>query len=113
MAANGGGGGVLAVSIRRSAETITIPNIERAHNARMLLRKQNRNQEIKGYERPVRNDWDIIQLARFPDESRKRTHIPDDGWRALRGICTVKGHGRLFSGRRSVLISSPASLRYH
>lgn len=46
----------------------------------MLLRKQIRNQEIKGYEGPVSNDWDIIQLARFPDESRKRTHIPDDGW---------------------------------
>lgn len=39
MAANGGGG-VFAVSVRRSADTIAIPNIERAHNARMLLRKQ-------------------------------------------------------------------------
>lgn len=79
MAANGGGGGgVLTVSIRRSAETITIPDIERTHNARMLLRKQ-KNQEIKGYERPVSDDWDIVQLARFPHESRKRTHIPDDG----------------------------------
>lgn len=35
---------------------------------------------MKGHERPVSNDWESIQLARFPDESRKKiTSLMMDG----------------------------------
>lgn len=34
---------------------------------------------MKEHERPVSNDWESVQLARFPDESRRKSHIPDDG----------------------------------
>lgn len=31
---------------------------------------------MKGYDRPVSNDWESIQLARYPDESRKKKSHP-------------------------------------
>lgn len=45
---------------------------------------------MKGYERLVSNDWERIQLAGFPDESREN-HTPDDGGRVHKDIgdCTV------------------------
>lgn len=39
-----------------------------------------RHQEMKGYERLVSNDWESIQLAGFPDESRgKLTSLMMEG----------------------------------
>lgn len=34
---------------------------------------------MKAHERPVSNDRESVQLARYPDESRRKSHIPDDG----------------------------------
>lgn len=103
-------GDVWTLSIRRSAETITIPNIQRLHNTRTLWRKQKRNQEMKGHEMPVSNDWESIQLARYPDESRKKiTSLMMDG--VYSGVYLLKETNA--SVFRSILISSITLFLYH
>ena len=41
--------------------------------------------KLRMYERLVGNDWESIQLAGFPDESREN-HIPDDGGSVLKAL---------------------------
>lgn len=44
---------------------------------------------MNGYEKVVGDDRESIQLAGFPDKRKGgKNHPPDDGGRALQGMCT-------------------------
>lgn len=65
---------------------------------------------MKGHEMPVSNDWESIQLARYPDESRKKiTSLMMDG--VYSGVYLLKETNA--SVFRSILISSITLFLYH
>lgn len=55
----------------------------------VVQNKKRRIQDMNGYEKVVGDDRESIQLAGFPDKRRgEKNHPPDDGGRALQGMCT-------------------------